>query len=52
MEAIYVNGKKNGKATLYDTKGKIWQEGNFVNDKQDGNWKAYKNGKFVGDITY
>jgi antitoxin component YwqK of YwqJK toxin-antitoxin module len=42
----------NGPAHLYDSNGLIKQEGNYLNDAEDGEWKEYTNGKLVKTILY
>lgn len=49
------DGLKNGKYTKYSEEGKIMEEGNYINDKQEGEWKYFHLngnlkaiGKFLG----
>ncbi|MCE3228610.1 MAG: hypothetical protein K0S32_3161 [Bacteroidetes bacterium] len=55
------NGKRNGKWIRYYSNDSLKQkaeEGNFINDLEDGKWKAegyetiYKNGKLLRSIQY
>ena len=41
---FYINGKKNGQVTSWDSTGKIIALKYFNNDKKDSIWTYYKNG--------
>ena len=43
----YKNGLRNGKGTEYYSNGKIKYEGDYINDKREGNGKyIYENGEY------
>ena len=41
----YIAGELHGPTAYYDTSGVLLIEGNYKNDRKDGIWKYYENGK-------
>ncbi len=41
QKKTYKNGFLNGLSTTYHENGKVWREGDFLNDKEIGEWKSY-----------
>ncbi len=48
----YQNGLLQGKAQFFNTKGDLLSEGQYKNDKKDGVWKHYEDGKLVNEKDY
>lgn len=53
LKINYTEGKKNGKATYFFKDGTISQQGEFINDEQEGVWKSFdKNNNLKSETTF
>lgn len=48
----YENGLLQGKAQFFNAKGELLSEGQYKNDKKDGVWKHYEDGKLTEEKDY
>ncbi len=52
LEEHFVDGKKNGYSKNYDDEGKIFEEGEYLNDLEQGVWNYYYEDKLVLSELY
>lgn len=51
-ELTYINDELHGPARLYDALGTLIKEGNYKENKKDGLWKYYTDGKLTKEIRF
>lgn len=52
LEELFVNGKKNGYSKNYDEEGKIFEEGEYMDDLEHGVWNYYHEDKLILSELY
>ncbi|NRB58791.1 MAG: toxin-antitoxin system YwqK family antitoxin [Winogradskyella sp.] len=51
-KSMYKNDMLNGESIYYDSEGYVTSQGNYVDNRKEGIWKYYKNGKIKKEIDH